>query len=103
MKLIYAKSLYIADESLAIASYVEDEGYLEPYGDVSVCLVDYGMEPEPGHIFMPTYKMPKEFVDTVIRDIVDTVVREVQIGYGKGLYVKLKDNWEKSVTMMDWN
>ena len=102
MKLIYAKDMYIADESLAIRSYIEEDGWVEPYGDVSICLADYGFKPAKGHIYMPTYKMTPDYANQIIDDIVEEIVGEVPIGYGTGLYVKLKEDWEKKVSMIDW-
>ena len=104
MKLYYAKNRYAADNSLAIRAYAIDEefGFLEPYGNVTVCLVDYGRTPDEGHIYMPTYKMTPEFRAQVLRDIAQEVVEVVPIGYGEGLYVWLKPDWEQNVDMVDW-
>ena len=102
MKLIYAKDIYVADGTLAIRSYVEEDGWIEPYGPVTVCLTDYGLKPDDGYIYMPTYKMTPDYTNQVIDDIVEEIIGEVRIGYGTGLYVKLKDDWEKGVSMMDW-
>ena len=104
MELYYAKSEYLADGSMAIMAYEKDEeyDYLEPYGDVTVCLAGYGMTPKEGCIYMPTYKMTKSFVNKVIDDIVEEVIGDVRIGYGEGLYVKLKPNWESGVCMTEW-
>ena len=100
MELYYWKDRYIADDSLAIQTYVKaEDGYLEPYGMVTVCLVDYGKTPEEGTIYMPTYKMTSDFIGKVLLDIADEILGEVQIGYGKGLHVRLKPDWEKRVKM----
>ena len=101
MKLIYAKDRYVADGTVAIRTFTDEEGYIEPYGDVTVCLVDYGLKPQEGYIYMPTYKMPDKYLAQVIEDIVDEVVGNVRIGYGEGIYAKLKPNWENGVRMMD--
>ena len=102
MELIYKKDRYVADNSLAISTYVKsEEGWLEPYGKVTVCLVDYGMTPKEGEIFMPTYNMYGEFLSQVMEDIVEEVIRPIQIGYGHGLHVRLKENWEENVKMME--
>lgn len=103
MKLSYAKDRYVADGTLAIRSYIEeDDGWIEPYGDVSVCLADYGLKPADGYIYMPIYKMTPNYISQLLVDLVDEVVGEVQIGYGTGLYVKLKSDWENSVEMREW-
>ena len=102
MKLIYAKDRYIADDTMAIRTYTDEEGWLEPYGDVTVCLADYGLKPAEGHIYMPTYKMTPDYANQIIDDIVDEIIGEVRIGYGTGLYVKLKDNWTDNVQMMEF-
>ena len=101
LKLYYEKAQYIADGSLAIRTYWDDPefGFREPYGDVTVCLVDYGMTPEKGTIFMPTYKMTPDFVEQVLDEIAEEVIREIPIGFGRGLHVKLKKNWEHLVDM----
>ena len=101
MELYYSKDEYVADNSLAIQTYAVDEdfGFLAPYGMATVCLVEYGLKPEDGTIFMPTYKMTPDFIETVLNDIVDEVIGEVQIGYGKGLHVRLKPDWEQHVKM----
>lgn len=102
MKLIYAKDRYLADDTLAIQSYVEGEYGVEPYGPVSICLNGYGLKPEEGHIYMPTYKMTPDYANQIIDDIVEEIIGEVRIGYGSGLYVRLKPNWEDNVQMMDF-
>ncbi len=102
MKLIYAKDRYVADGSLAIQSYVNEDGWFEPYGPVTVCLAGYGLKPAEGCVYMPTYKMMPDFVNQVIDDIVYEVLGVVQIGYGEGLYVKLKEGWENNVEMHEW-
>ena len=101
MKLYYSKDKYVADDSVAIRSWIKDEefGYFAPYGDVTVCLKGYGVTPEEGFIFIPTYKMTDEYFNQVCEDIVDEVITTVQIGYGRGVYAKLKDNWEEGVEM----
>ena len=102
MKLYYKKGKYVADGSLAIQTYEKDEvwGCYAPYGTATVCLKDYGMTPKEGTIFMPIYKMTKEFVEQVFNDIVEYVISEVPIGLGTGLYVRLKPNWEGLVDMI---
>lgn len=102
MKLIYAQDRYIADDTMAIRTYTDEEGWLEPYGDVSICLIDYGLKPEEGCIYMPTYKMTPDYANQIIDDIVEEIIGEVRIGYGTGLYVRLKPNWEANVQMMDF-
>lgn len=102
MEFYYSKSKYVADDSLAIQTYVKDEeyGYLEPYGTVTVCLVDYGMTPEDGTIFIPAYKMTDDFFEQVLDDIVEEIITGIKIGYGKGYHVRLKPNWEELVNMV---
>lgn len=102
MKLIYAKDRYVADDSLAIQSYVNENGWIEPYGPVTVCLADYGLKPAKGCVYLPTYKMMPDFANQVIDDIVYEILGVVQIGYGTGLYVKLKEDWENNVEMCEW-
>ena len=104
MKLYYATDRYVADNSLAIRTYAMDEefGFLEPYGDVTVCLIDYDLTPEEGTIFMPTYKMFGEFLETVMDDIVDEVLGTIQIGFGQGFHVRLKEDWQSQVEMVEW-
>ena len=75
-------------------------GYWEPYGKATVNLSAYGMMPEEGHIFIPTYKMSDEFYEQIVNDIVEEVVCPVQIGLGVGVYAKLKKDWESNVEMM---
>lgn len=102
MKLMYEKNRYVADDTLAIRTWwIDEEGFLEPYGDVTVNLSAYGRKPEDDdHIYIPTYKMTSDYLGQLLDDIVDEVVGEVQIGRGRGLYAKLKPNWESNVTMM---
>lgn len=100
MELYYAKGRYVADDSLAIRTYAMVDGWMEPYGDVTVCLAGYGMTPDKDHIYMPTYKMTPEYRARVLKDIAREVVGEVQIGYGTGLYVWLKEDWESGVNMV---
>ena len=101
MKLYYSTDRYVADNSLAIQTYAEDEdGYILPYDMATVCLVDYGKTPEEGTIYMPIYKMTPEFLGALLLDIVDEILGEVQIGYGRGLHVRLKPDWEKNVEMI---
>lgn len=102
MKLIYAKSEYVADNSLAIMSYTDEDGWLEPYGHVTVCLADYGLKPAEGCVYLPTYKMTPDFLNQVLDDIVKRIICEVRIGYGTGLYVELKEDWENNVEMCEW-
>lgn len=103
LELYYQKNEYVADGSLAIQTYAMDDdiGFIVPYGMVTVCLVDYGMTPEAGTVYMPTYKMTPDFIGTVLVDIVDEIISEVQIGYGRGLHVRLRPDWESRVKMME--
>ena len=101
MKLYYEKSRYLVDDTLAIMTWTDEDGYLEPYGNVTVNLSAYGMRPDEGHIYMPTYKMTPDYRAQVLRDIAEEIVSEIQIGYGTGLYVRLKDDWEDHVEMVD--
>lgn len=100
MRLYYEKGEYTVDGTLAIKTWWNGNGYLEPYGDVTVNLSAYGMMPDEGYIFMPTYKMTPDYREQVLGDIAEEVVREIPIGLGTGLYVKLKDDWEDGVEMM---
>lgn len=102
MKLFYKKDEYVVDGTLAISTWFEDEefGYMAPYGDVTVNLSGYGMKPEEGCIFMPTYKMTEEYALQVLNEIAEEVIGIVPIGYGSGLYVRLKENWESGVEMI---
>lgn len=102
MKLFYKKDEYAVDGTLAIRTYYRDEeyGYMAPYGDVTVNLSGYGMIPEEGCIFMPTYKMTDEYLVQVMDEIVDDVISMIPIGYTSGLYVRLKENWEDGVEMI---
>ena len=97
MKLIYEKTEYMIDGTTAIKTWVETEEGLEPYGDVTVNLAGYGVKPEEGHIFMPRYKMSDGFYEQVCKDIIEEIICPVQIGYGIGVYAKLKPEWERSV------
>ena len=102
MKLYYKKDEYVVDGTLAISTWFEDEefGYLAPYGDVTVNLSGYGMKPEDGHIFIPTYKMTPDYLSQVIDDIVDKILYRVPIGFAEGIYVRLKDDWESGGEMV---
>lgn len=103
MKLFYKKGEYVVDGTLAISTWFEDEeyGYLAPYGDVTVNLSGYGMRPEDGYIFIPTYKMTPEYFNQVCDDIVEEVVAPIRIGLGQGVYAKLRDDWESEVEMLE--
>lgn len=103
MRLYYKKDEYVADGSIAISTWMADEecgGMLVPYGPVTVCLAGYGKTPDKGHVYMPTYKMTPEYRAQVLKDIAEEIVCEIPIGYGSGLYVKLKKDWEKNVWML---
>ena len=101
MKLYYTKNRYAVDNTLYIGTWCNDEGFFEPYGDVTVNLSAYGMMPKnDSHIFIPTYKMTSDYIEQVLNDIVEEVITEVPIGLGRGLYVRLKENWEEGVEMM---
>ena len=100
MKLYYEKSEYAVDGTLAIRTWWDAGGFMEPYGDVTVNLSGYGMMPEEGHIFIPTYKMMDDYYKRIVNDIVDEVVCPVQIGLGVGVYAKLKEDWESRVEMV---
>jgi hypothetical protein len=100
--LYYEKSEYVVDGTLAINTWTDEDGYLEPYGDVTVNLSAYGMTPPPGTIFMPKYKMPQDYFDNVCEDIVDNIIKEIPIGYGTGVMAKLKPDWENNVNMLTW-
>ena len=101
MKLYYEKVEYLMDGTLAIRTWHDKDGHKVLYDDVSVNLTCYGMMPEEGHIFMPTYKMSPEYYQQIVDDIVEEVIEPVQIGLGTGVYVKLKDNWEEGVEMIE--
>ena len=100
MKLYYEKARYAVDDTLAIRTWWVGEYGYEPYGDVTVNLSGYGMKPEEGHIFIPVYKMTPTYYEQILADIVEDVVAPVQIGYGMGVYAKLKEHWEDNVEMM---
>lgn len=98
MKLIYQKSRYTHDNTLAIVTYTKDEGYLEPYGTVTLNVSDYYNLPLTDElIILPKYKMSEEFYNTVIKDIVEKELGELKVGYGIAQMVKLKPNWEDLV------
>lgn len=101
MKLVYQKSRYVADNTLAISTWADCGDGLEPYGDVTVNLSGYGKFPEEGYIFIPIYKMTNEYYEQVKKDIIDDVICPVQIGYGVGVYARLKDNWEDLVELIE--
>lgn len=93
-KLVYYKGKYQADGTTAIIAVEESTG--EQYATVSVNLSGYGMKPQSeNHIFIPSYNFTKEALDTFILDLGKNVVREVQIGFGKGIELELKDNWKE--------
>lgn len=100
MKLYYEKSEYSIDGTPAIMTWWNGNGYMEPYGNVTVNLSGYGMMPEEGHIFIPTYKMTDDYYKQIVNDIVEEVICPVQIGYGTGVYAKLKEDWESKVEMV---
>ena len=58
------------------------------------------MTPDEGYIFIPKYKMTEEYYEQIVKDIIEEVVFPVQIGYGTGVFAKLKDHWEDNVEMM---
>ena len=92
-KLVYYKGQY-QNGTTAIEAVEAATG--EPYATVSVNLEGYGMLPkDENHIFVPTYNFSKEFLETLMEDLIKKVVREVPIGYGSGLEVELKDNWKE--------
>ena len=102
MKLYYDVNRYAVDGTLAITTWIMNEyiGY-EPYGDVTVNLSAYDMKPiSDRYIFIPTYKMTPDYYAQILEDIVEEVVLEVPIGYGKGVYAKLKENWAQQVEMV---
>ena len=101
MKLYYEAGEYVADGSTAIMTYSVTEYGLEPYGHVTVCLVEYGITPMNGYVVMPTYKMSDDFVKQIMNDIVEEPVAEIPIGYGSGLLVRLKKNWFDQVDMVE--
>ena len=103
MRLYYEKGIYAVDKTLAISTWYEDEeiGFLAPYGNVTVNLSGYGMAPEEGCIFMPTYKMSPDYLSQVIEDIVDEIIGIVPIGLGEGIYARLRDDWEDRVQMVE--
>lgn len=103
MKLYYKKGVYEADNSTAIQTFTENEefGFLEPYGNATVCLAGYGMTPPEGYIFIPVYKMTWFFYQQVVKDIVEEVVMSVKAGYGDAVLAKLKPHWEDNVTMCE--
>lgn len=93
-KLIYYRSRYEADGSTAIIAVEESTG--EQYATVSVCLVDQGDKPQNENcIFIPAYNFSKAALDTFMTDLVKRVIRTIQIGFGTGLEVELKDNWKE--------
>lgn len=102
MKLIYQKSRYIVDDTLAIMTYTEDPEYgLEPYGAATVNISQYYHFPlSDDLVILPKYKMSKEFYDTVVRDIVEKELSEIKVGYGVAQMVRLKPDWEAHVRML---
>lgn len=89
------------DDTLAITTWIDEDGYLEPYGDVTVNLSAYGLTPAPGCVFLPTYNMPEDYLKQVLHDIAADVVMPIPIGHGSGLMVRLKKDWQKDVNTID--
>ncbi len=102
MDLIYQKARYSVDDTLAIAAYTEDpEMGFEMYGYVTVNVSAYYHFPLTDElVILPKYKMPPEFYDTVVGDIVEKELSEIQVGYGVAQMVRLKPDWEKHVRML---
>lgn len=93
LELEYVRGKY-HDGTTAIKAYDKKDGF--PYCSVTVNLGYYGMTPEEkNHVFIPTYKLPEEALETIKRDLVKSVIRTVPIGYGEGIEVELKDNWKE--------
>lgn len=86
---------YASNKQLAIEAYDYDPDlrFWEDYGTVTINLEDYKMYPEPGHIFMPIYKMTSYFRGGAVADLADGAPRVFTIGpYGAQVYdIKLKD------------
>lgn len=102
MDLIYQKARYSVDDTLAIITYTEDaEVGLEVYGYATVNVSAYYHFPlSDDLVILPKYKMSPEFYDTIVRDIVEKELSEVQVGYGMAQMVRLKPDWEKHVKML---
>jgi hypothetical protein len=103
MELTYQKSRYTVDDTLAIIAWEgDDEHGYEPYGHVTVNVSAYYHFPlDDTLVILPTYKMDKEFIETVKNDLVERELGEpIPIGYGEGQLVKLKKGWESSVRML---
>lgn len=104
MELFYKKARYSVDDTLAITTWWNGDGYLEPYGDVTVNVRAYYNFPlDDSLVILPKYKMSEEYYDQIIDDIVERELSTVQIGYGEGVMVKLKENWEQLVKMLPEN
>ena len=96
--MVYYRGKYTADNSTAIQAYTNDG---EPWATCTVCLVDYGMTPpDENHIFIPKYKLFK-FYDQFVEDLVDEVLYPVPIGYGEGVFARLKPNWKELTIPME--
>lgn len=102
MDLIYQKARYSVDDTLAILTYTEDpETGLEPWGYATVNVSAYYHFPLTDDlVILPKYKMTKEFYETVVNDIVEKELSEVQVGYGVAQMVRLKPDWEQHVRML---
>ena len=89
----YYRSRYKADGSTAIICNTE---YGTPYATVSICLVDYDRKPPTEkHIFIPKYKFTDGNYTMFKRDLVKAEVKTVQIGFGEGVLVELRDDWKE--------
>lgn len=99
LKLTYAYSTYVADDSLYIAA-LEDG---ELYSDVSINLSCYGITPGDNQIILPTYKFSEEFERAVKKDLVKKVLRIVYYGPfdAHGELVELKDDWRERAIPLD--
>ena len=90
--MIYYRGKYMADNSTAIQAYTDDG---EPYATCTVCLAEYGMTPpSEDYVFVPTYKL-FGFYEQFKKDLVESEIQPVQIGFGQGLMVKMKPNWKE--------
>ena len=89
--MIYYRGEYVAGGTAILCT--TDDG--EPYADISVCLINYGIMPPKNQIVVPTYELSEEFYQQVKKTLIKREINEVKFGYAKGVLVELRDDWEE--------
>lgn len=94
MKYTYRVDVYASNKTMAISAW--EDGNV-PYGVCTLNLEEYDVTPLPGYIFVPAYKISREFLQNIVSDLGDPEYKPLPFGIGpfnaRMYLMKLREDW----------